>query len=335
MQWVDAMRGFSMIMVVLGHVLMCMKIGGYHSVLSSILLTFRMPLFFFVSGYFSYRLITWWNNDRTLNILKRKIQAQIIGTAIFLSIYNFTFNLPYFNGFGGYWFTIVLFQMYCIYLLSTWVCIWIKRDIIIPILILISCIFLIILVTYNRASAIWNYMCWENLTKYMQFFTLGIICCKYKNQFFDLLEKDWFRTMMISGWVICMILWYSSDFKNFSSALYAFVHDIIVRYFALMTVIIVFFSHKSLFKDESSKGVKLIEFVGRRTLDIYFLHYFFLPNLGFLQEWLSQGNMIVPQIIISGTITIVILGLCLLISNILRKSHILQMWLFGVKNRLQ
>lgn len=89
MLWVDSMRGFSMLIVVLGHVLMLMGIGGYHSFLSSVLLTFRMPLFFFVSGFFSYRAIMWWNKRRVGDILKRKTQAQIICTVIFLSIYQY------------------------------------------------------------------------------------------------------------------------------------------------------------------------------------------------------------------------------------------------------
>ena len=89
MQWVDAMRGFSMLIVVLGHVLLSMGIGGYGSFLSSVLLTFRMPLFFFVSGFFSYRLIEWWNRERILDILKRKCQAQVLCTILFLSVYQY------------------------------------------------------------------------------------------------------------------------------------------------------------------------------------------------------------------------------------------------------
>ncbi len=88
MQWVDAMRGFSMIIVVLGHVLLSMGIGGYSSFLSSVLLTFRMPLFFFVSGFFSYRLINWWTRSRVFDILKRKVQAQVLCTIIFMSVYQ-------------------------------------------------------------------------------------------------------------------------------------------------------------------------------------------------------------------------------------------------------
>ena len=89
MQWVDAMRGFSMLIVVFGHVLLSMGIGSYNSFLSSILLTFRMPLFFFVSGFFSFRAIEWWNKKRIGDILKRKLQAQILCTVLFLAVYQY------------------------------------------------------------------------------------------------------------------------------------------------------------------------------------------------------------------------------------------------------
>jgi len=92
LQWIDAMRGFSMLIVVIGHVLLSMGIGGYDSFLSSVLLTFRMPLFFFVSGFFSFRAIEWWNRKRIGDILKRKFQAQILCTVVFLSVYQYVIS---------------------------------------------------------------------------------------------------------------------------------------------------------------------------------------------------------------------------------------------------
>jgi uncharacterized membrane protein YcfT len=44
----DAIRGLSMFLVVFGHVLGCFDLGGYDSFLGSVILTFRMPLFFFI-----------------------------------------------------------------------------------------------------------------------------------------------------------------------------------------------------------------------------------------------------------------------------------------------
>lgn len=91
-QWIDAMRGFSMLLVVLGHVLMNMGVGGYESTLSCIFLTFRMPLFFFVSGFFSYRAVCWWNRARVGDILKRKLQAQVFCTVFFVTLYQFAMS---------------------------------------------------------------------------------------------------------------------------------------------------------------------------------------------------------------------------------------------------
>lgn len=335
MQWVDAMRGFSMIVVVLGHVLLSMGIGGYDSFLSTIFLTFRMPLFFFVSGYFSYRLLNWWTKDRLKDILKRKFQAQILCTVLFLAVYQTVKSggVNFSHGFGGYWFTIVLFQMYLIYLLASYVSRLFKRDIVVPILIIISLFGILLLVRYNRSAWIWEFLCWENLSKYMQFFTLGIICSKYRIQFMRLLQNNIFITTAIIGWIICMILWYDKDFQNYSFYAYSFVHDILVRYFALASIVVLFFSNKTYF-DGSSKLSKSLCFIGRRTLDIYMIHYFLLPDLGFMKHWIEGNSMLVIQLCFALSLTMVIVGLSITISSILRKSTTIECWLFGVKKKV-
>ena len=334
MQWVDAMRGFSMIVVVLGHVLLSMGIGGYSSFLSSVLLTFRMPLFFFVSGFFSYRLITWWNRERIADILKRKIQAQIICTIIFVSVYQYVIGRIdwLFTGFGGYWFTIVLFQMYLIYLLLSLTSRLISRNIVIPSMVLLSVLFVALLVMFRGSSWAWNFFSWENLTKYMQFFTIGIICSKYREKLFKLLREPLFSTIVIVGWIICMLLWYNDTFKITVPYLYSFIHDVAVRYFALFTVILCFYRASDYLSSNSVQS-KTLRLIGQRTLDIYMIHYFFLPSLSFMEQFLTDGNMLVVQLLISTIITTIIVFMSLLVSTILRESPILSSWLFGTKNK--
>lgn len=335
MQWVDAMRGFSMLIVVLGHVLLSMGIGGYSSFLSSVLLTFRMPLFFFVSGFFSYRAIQWWNRQRICDILKRKLQAQVLCTLVFLSVYQLamTGRIDLANGFGGYWFTIVLFQMYILYLAVSLVSRLMKFNIVIPLLVAISAIFIVLLVFYNRDSWLYQFLCWENLAKYMQFFTLGIVCSKYRHRLFQFLGSNVFIMIMVIGWIVSMLLWYDETFKSQQPLIYSFIHDIAVRYFALFTVIIMFFSNKDRFSQEAKYSL-ILRFIGQRTLDIYMVHYFLLPHMPWMSEWLAKGNMIIPQIIISSILTATIVALSLLASSILRKSKIMETWLFGVKRKV-
>lgn len=110
-----------MILVVFGHVLLSMGFPTDSTILGSILLTFRMPLFFFVSGFFAFRVMDKWTIKLLKSILKRKIQAQIICTIVFYSLYQLCHSktplLFLTDGFSWFWFTIVLFQMFLIYMI--------------------------------------------------------------------------------------------------------------------------------------------------------------------------------------------------------------------------
>jgi len=221
--------------------------------------------------------------------------------------------------------------MYIIYLSLSLISRIIHKEIEIPCLLLISVFGIIILVCYSRDTWIWKYLCWENLAKYMQFFTLGIIFSKYRERLFRMLNYNHFVTIMVVGWIICMLLWYNPEFKNAQPLLYSLVHDIAVRYFALMTVVILFFSANDIFVKDDNVVNRFLKFIGQRTLDIYMIHYFFIPDFSFMSDWLQDDNMIVPQIFIGLITSVVIISLCLLISSILRKSIFLRVWLFGVK----
>lgn len=334
MLWIDAMRGFSMLLVVFGHVLIPMNLSGYNSFLGSVLLTFRLPLFFFVSGFFAYRALNWWTYEKIGDILKRKIQAQIIGTITFLSVFQYyssngTVFCNLSHGFSEYWFTIVLLQMFVVYLMVSLTCRIIKVDIRIILLIIIS-IAGIIIIAFNKSETwIWNFLCWENFNKYFQFFALGIVVSRFRTTFFRILTQNWFKTFVIIGWIVCEMLWYNSGFEQKLPFLYRIVHDIFIRYFALFTILSLFYSIAG--KIEHSKVGKQLQFIGKRTLDIYFIHYFFIPNISFLTNYVDDRTMLVVQILIAGIITALISIMCLLISKIIRLSPFLTQWLFGVK----
>lgn len=103
-----------------------------------------------------------------------------------------------------------------------------------------------------------------------------------------------------------------------------------VRYLGLLTVFIFFFAYKELF-DGGSKVVKSLRLIGSRTLDIYMLHMFFVPDLKFLGSYfLHGGNLIIIQLVMVILISMAIIGVCLVISMLLRSSSILSEWLFGV-----
>jgi len=85
--WIDAMKGFTILLVVLGHSVQNICIGYCEeTIIFRTIYSFHMPLFMFLSGYVSYKISSW------ANIRKRSIQLLVpFFSAIVLSylIHNF------------------------------------------------------------------------------------------------------------------------------------------------------------------------------------------------------------------------------------------------------
>ena len=153
-----------MILVVVGHVMgRSLGLGGYDSVISSIILTFRMPMFFFISGYIAYKAIKYWTPTNYICMLKKKSIIQIIPATIFFSLFCIYNGIsPIYkiqSGFAEYWFTIVLFEFLFIYYTISLICCLTNKLIQDIGLIIISIIGIIInprhWINYNFNN--WNY----------------------------------------------------------------------------------------------------------------------------------------------------------------------------------
>lgn len=335
----DTLRGFTMILVVLQHVsIFSFDINGYETVLNTALISFRMPLFFFVSGFFAYRAIEKWTAKLAKDILKRKIQAQIVCTIVFFAIFSYCHGSNIFgwinNGFGAYWFTITLFQMFVIYVLLTFISKATNRHYLLDIGLIALSIILFPL-CYIGSGNIGTVLCWINLEKYFQFFAIGILARKYQHIFLAALNNDRFRTSIVISYITFMILmylniWDKVSLHSINGITYRLLQDVFVRYAGLFTVIIFFYSRREYF-NQDNKTSRLLCFIGRRTLDIYMLHYFFLPPMQFMHQYIANSNMLILQLAIGLALTACIIAVCLILSNLLRSSDFLASWLFGVK----
>ena len=77
---------------------------------------------------------------------------------------------------------------------------------------------------------------------------------------------------------------------------------------------------------------KPLQYVGTRTLDIYMLHYFFLPR--FLMAYaprLQAYDSRLLEFVVIMALSLVVLALCLITSFVIRLSPFLGHYLFGVK----
>ena len=121
--YIDAMRGFTMILVVYSHICgMCL--GDKWMGWNDIFFLFRLPCFFFISGWL-FEGTSGITNPRQLSVsqlIKHKFMVQIVPTFIFLLLLAppplFFSRLGATK--GGYWFTFALFIFFLLYISSSW-----------------------------------------------------------------------------------------------------------------------------------------------------------------------------------------------------------------------
>ncbi len=114
-----------MLLVVYSHVSICgMGMSDPTSFSFNELFTeFRMPLFFFVSGFVFFKPDIIWNISSALGFLKKKLFVQLISPILFLCLCCFCYKSNFIDKFiydetkWGYWFTFTLLEYYILYIL--------------------------------------------------------------------------------------------------------------------------------------------------------------------------------------------------------------------------
>lgn len=347
MEWLDAMRGFTMILVVAYHVAH-IGMGQDEKISASLpfLVLFRMPLFFFVSGFLAYKSGLLWSVASFFQLCWKKIKVQLIPTIVFLSVfvalrghYQFADSMeiclrsPYK---GGYWFTWVLLLMFIIYYITD----AIQQRLRIPhnalifslfTVSIVACLSIYMPVTFGKNWWKTDWMMYSSfiqVMKFMQYFLLGNIVRRYWSKVERIMDSSWFYPIIIAAafiscadyfrWHLCTGQWINLP-KT-------------VATYSLLTVVVMFFRHYSDSFTKSTRIGTALQYIGTRTLDIYLLHYIFMPHLPMVGEWLNQyhPNFCI-DIFASGSVAMLVIGFCLLTSNILRISPFLRLYLFGRK----
>lgn len=338
--YIDCVRGFSMFLVVFGHVLFqSIGLNEGESYLNMVLASFRMPMFFFVSGIVAYKPLSKWTYSYAGNILKRKFQAQIIGTIFFYTLLLLALHAENpFRAFklevGGYWFTLTLFRIFLLYAFLNLLLKRFSEQLIFVLLTIISAIGIYLFYTKSIHNFLFSLLGYNTLY-FMQFFIIGLLLKKYGIDYIGKILKGNRIAIFTLCFILLSILSYSyeNEVKAISGWLYYFICDEFLRYSGVILVFGLFYINRDKFNIEN-RANKIIILIGRRTLDIYFIHYFFLPDMHWLKGYIVGGsNAVVTQLIIGFVIASIIVGICLGISYILRLSPIFGEWVFGLKKQ--
>lgn len=350
MEWIDAMRGFTMILVVAYHVSMIgFGENPKDSAYLSTCLLFRMPLFFFISGFFSYSAKVEWSLSTLAKMTWKKFRIQVIPTAIFFCIAlvmlqkNFcesAIEMLHRDTKGGYWFTIVLLQMFIFYYLFAYaesrVSRWLKARNLgwLPITIFwfaalctYATWFMPAWFTYPKA----DFFKWSSLGQtiiYFHFFLAGNITHRYWPQIQRVFDAKWFVPTLLTVAVIALC----EQFKWHNlRRQWANLPRTICMY-SLMTIVILYFRH---YAESFSKNTWLgrgLQYIGVRTLDIYLIHFLFIPHIRTIGPWLKTCRPnFAADILCSFAGALLVIGVSIIASNIIRISPFLKLHLFGRK----
>lgn len=186
------------------------------------------------------------------------------------------------------------------------------------------------LVVWPRTGLLYHLLCLENVFKYFQYFVMGLFFKKYNVFVVELLKKEYVKLILVVSFII-MYIAICTD-KLGSGLLYQMVHDEAIRYVGVLMVY-AFFLHISDKINTESRITRTFSYIGKHTLDIYLLHYFFLPNLIVLKPFLENNQQPLLELLTYSVTAAIVIALCLGIQYVLSMSTILQYWLFGKKVR--
>lgn len=346
--YIDALRGFSMFLVVLSHVFFYSF--KYTPKINGVIETIHMPLFFFISGLMiKYISIT--NIKIYIAQIFSRFKHLVIPTLVLGLGYSLLYKKQVLSVFiydpmkCGYWFTISLFQIYFIYYTIIFLSSKIVSDInrkkfttsfflVISILLFTSKYLFTPNYIYSflvRTSCVWQ------TSQYIPYFCIGMLIKIFQSEYDKYLVNNHFLLGIITGVFISCLYIYISKLEEvetmLSSVPFIPIRGILLLMIGSSGVLLfnTFFKHESYFFSNKTLVGKFLILVGNNTLMIYLLHYFFLPNLSMAGSFLSSYPNLLLELFVGSCITILIVLICLLLGKICSISPALFKLLLGSK----
>lgn len=333
------MRGFTILLVVMTHVTI-FGLGFYGSDTFSyreIAESFYMPLFFFISVFVLYKAGMEWSLANSWMFLKGKVSFLLIAPLLFMLAIaqvkgsDMTETL-FSNMKGGYWFTFSLFEYFLIYAVSLLLVQWLKmsswlEDVFLFVIAMAIYLFTVwpLVMKYHLTEGWGGLLCVPNLHYYL-FLVLGTRVRKYYSAFERLLDSKYFTAVVVVIFVISHIV---PSLAKFSSTVY----NLMVSLSGVLLIYALFRRYQDYFCVSTYVG-RIMQFVGRRTLDVYLIHYFFIySNLTAVLPNFAELNSPFIELLVSFALAVVVVACCLPVSAVLRLNPYMAHWLFGEKQR--
>lgn len=343
----DMLKGVAIFMVVMGHVLAFCVREIDRATIFKVFEQLHMPLFFFVSGWFTYKLD---ENGRLVlpRLLSRAVRLLLPMVAVssvwvwyfphsgietpFASTFEELWTSAYKN---GYWFTFVLFEIVLLYaalrpLLSRCRRWWASAAV-------VAAAFALLYWLNGISGKVGDVLSLTMVTTFAPAFFVGLLARRHRAGFERLADSSTAQTVAIlagsaSIYVSCWPWEFGLDAQA-RMATQAVSHP----FLALVAYRVFRDWGAAAFADGASPAARSIarlwEYIGTQSLGIYLLHYFFLFPMGsVVRGWMEAMNVAwVPLGAFAAVMAACIVAMVLIVIKIIQPSKLLSLLLTGSK----
>lgn len=339
-KYFDLLKGVAIFLVVMGHSLtMCVREID-SAVLFKLIGEIHMPLFFFISGYLTYKVA--FKHPNLTKRFKQLIIPFIVVSSLWVwyfphsglkSPLTSTFYGLYTDGWkNGYWFTLCLFEIFLIY-----ACIapFLKKfdSAIAQIGICTSTYLALAIITVFAPEPINSIIGLQLLTSFLPVFLIGVLAHKYKDFYESITNGNyWFIIgilLFVFSWYYLSYSWEFPTLPEWSKFIARPIEHIGLVIVAV--TLIIPWSNKEY--DTSSKPsyiARYFNYLGQESLGIYLLHYFFLFPMTALQTPMRELNLsITPLFVFSATVAFCVIAITLFVNYVIKRNSFLSTLLIG------
>lgn len=343
--YIDALRGFTMLLVLFSHLYI-----PNITPLNKCFVLFRMPLFFFVSGFISMRREQAWELPNLVTRVGGKVRTMVVSAIGVGLIYAMVCNaFPITNFFThpykmGYWFTLALFNMLVVYYVARYLHARRRGSSVQSFVgwFMALGILNFVLHIYGAAHGVLGrVLTLDKTVEYMHFFAFGVLCSYYRDTFNRIARSVlWVILAAVLFFAILYGVVATQNCIGYEIGGYGthwgyLLNTIIVNGAGILGILCVYaiFLHLADFFSRNGVVARSMQYVGRNTLDIYLLHYFVLLGFPmFLYPYVIGTTNILIQIVVGFTAAAVVMAVTLLLSRIIRLNDHLAYYLLGARD---
>ena len=343
----DMLKGVAMFMVVMGHVLAFCVREIDRATIFKVLEQVHMPLFFFVSGWFTYkvdadgRLVLPRLASRAVRLLLPMVAVSSLWVwyfpysgveTPFASTFEELWTSAYKN---GYWFTLVLFEIVLLYgalrpLLNRCRQWWASAA-------MIAAAMAVLYWANDHSGTVGDVLSLGMVTAFAPAFFVGLLARRHRHGFERLADSSTAQTVSIpvAAAAIYAACW-PWEF-GLTDTQRMMVQTIGHPFLALVAYRLLRDWGTAAFADDASplsRGIaRLWEYIGTQSLGIYLLHYFFLFPMGsVVRGWMEAMNVAwVPLGAFAAVMAACIVAMVLIVIKIIKPSKLLSLLLTGSK----